>query len=203
MFKAINDSFKNAEIGKEYEVVVPAKDAYGLRDNKNIKVVPMREFQRNNITPEVGKEVNIGNKIGRIISVTPGRVLIDYNHELAGKDLYYKYEIKKVITDESEKVKAIIDMEYSDADEFEVSLENDIINIQIPEKAKFDVNWLDSKYRIANDIRKYIPDKDTIIKELYKREEKKSEEVQESEKKEENKEENNGTSENQEVKEKQ
>ena len=84
LFKEINDSFKQAEIGKEYEVTVPAKDAYGMRDNKNIKVVPMREFQRNKINPEIGKEVNINNKSGKIISVTPGRVLIDYNHELAG-----------------------------------------------------------------------------------------------------------------------
>ena len=44
LFKEINDSFKQAEIGKEYEVVVPAKDAYGMRENKNIKVVPMRSL---------------------------------------------------------------------------------------------------------------------------------------------------------------
>ena len=29
LFKEINESFKNAEIGKEYEVLVPAKDTYG------------------------------------------------------------------------------------------------------------------------------------------------------------------------------
>ena len=46
--------------------MVPAKDAYGMRDNKNIKVVTMREFQRNKINPEIGKEVNINNKVGEI-----------------------------------------------------------------------------------------------------------------------------------------
>ena len=173
LFKEINDSFKEAEIGKEYEVTVPAKDAYGMRDNKNIKVVPMREFQRNKINPEIGKEVNINNKSGKIISVTPGRVLIDYNHELAGKDLYYKYQVVKIIDDIKDKVNAIIDMDYTDSEEFTVDIENDLISIQIPENAKFDVNWIDSKFKIANDIRKYIPDKDVEIKELYKREEKK------------------------------
>jgi FKBP-type peptidyl-prolyl cis-trans isomerase 2 len=181
LFKEINDSFKQAEIGKEYEVTVPAKDAYGMRDNKNIKVVPMREFQRNKINPEIGKEVNINNKVGKIISVTPGRVLIDYNHELAGKDLYYKYQVIKVIDDVKEKVNAIIDMDYTDSEEFSVFIDNDLISIQIPENAKFDVNWIDSKFKIANDIRKYIPGKDVEIKELYKREEKKEEAVQEPE----------------------
>ena len=175
LFKEINDSFKEAEIGKEYEVTVPAKDAYGMRDNKNIKVVPMREFQRNKINPEIGKEVNINNKSGKIISVTPGRVLIDYNHELAGKDLYYKYQVVKIIDDIKDKVNAIIDMDYTDSEEFTVNIENDLISIQIPENAKFDVNWIDSKFKIANDIRKYIPDKDVEIKELYKREDKKEE----------------------------
>ncbi len=175
LFKEINDSFKQAEIGKEYEVTVPAKDAYGMRDNKNIKVVPMREFQRNKINPEIGKEVNISNKVGRIISVTPGRVLIDYNHELAGKDLYYKYQISKVIDDLKEKVNAIIDMDYSDSDNFVVEIENDSISIQIPEEAKFDINWIDSKYKIVNDARKYIPDMDIVVKELYRKEEKKEE----------------------------
>jgi peptidylprolyl isomerase len=191
LFKEINDSFKKAEIGKEYEVTVPAKDAYGMRDNKNIKVVPMREFQRNKINPEIGKEVNINNKVGKIISVTPGRVLIDYNHELAGKDLYYQYQINKVIDDLKGKVNAIIDMDYSDSDNFAVEVENDVISIQIPEEAKFDANWVDSKYKIVNDIRKYILDKDIVVNELYKKEEKKEENKEEAptENKEEKKEE--------------
>ena len=180
LFKEINDSFKQAEIGKEYEVTVPAKDAYGMRDNKNIKVVPMREFQRNKIDPEIGKEVNINNKVGRIISVTPGRVLIDYNHELAGKDLYYKYQVSRVIDDVKDKVDAVIDMDYMDSEEFTVEINGDLISIQIPENAKFDVNWIDSKFKIANDIRKYIPDKDVEIKELYKKEEKKEEPKEET-----------------------
>ncbi len=184
MFKDINESFKNAEIGKEYEVVIPAKDAYGLRDNKNIKVVPMREFQRNKINPEMGKEVNINNKVGKIISVTPGRVLIDYNHELAGKDLYYKYEIKQLITDDKAKVQAIIEMDYNSSENFTFSIENNVINIQISEEAKFDVNWLDAKYRIVNDVRKYVPDNDILIKELYNREEKEEEEKKEEQKEE-------------------
>ncbi len=189
LFKEINESFKNAEIDKEYEVLVPAKDAYGLRDNKNIKVVPMREFQRNKINPEMGKEVNINNKVGRIISVTPGRVLIDYNHELAGKDLYYKYEIKKTINDVDGKVKAIIDMNYSTSDNFEVTVDNNTINMQIPEEAKFDINWVDSKYKIVNDVRKYLPDNDIIIKELYKKEETQEKSKEENEGKEEHKDE--------------
>ncbi len=178
LFKEINDSFKQAEIGKEYEVVVPAKDAYGMRDNKNIKVVPMREFQRNKINPEIGKEVNINNKVGKIITVTPGRVLIDYNHELAGKDLYYKYQIVKVIDDLAGKVNSIIDMDYSDSENFVVEIENDSIGIQIPEEAKFDVNWIDAKYKTVNDIRKYIPGKDIVVKEIYKKEEKSEEKTE-------------------------
>ncbi|MEM0139051.1 MAG: peptidylprolyl isomerase [Ferroplasma sp.] len=178
LFNAINDSFKKAEIGKEYEVEIPAADAYGARDNKNIKVIPMREFEKNKINPEVGKEVNINNKVGKILSVTPGRVLIDYNHELAGKTLYYKYTVIKVITDIKEKVNAIIDMDYNDSENFDVKIENNVISIQIPEEAKFDINWIDSKYKIVNDLRKYIPDNDIALIELYRKNEKEENKVE-------------------------
>ena len=69
-------------------------------------------------------------------------------------------------------------MDYSDSENFVVKIQNDSIGIQIPEEAKFDVNWIDAKYKIVNDIRKYIPGKDIVIKETYKKEEKSEEKTE-------------------------
>ena len=46
LFPEINESFRNAETGKDYEVVITAENAYGVRDSKNIRVHTVREFQR-------------------------------------------------------------------------------------------------------------------------------------------------------------
>ena len=169
IFKEVNEAFKKAEPGKEFEVEIPPEDAFGQRLPSNIKIHTMREFQRLNIDPQVGKEVEINRRVGRIIWVTPGRVLVDYNHRWAGKTVYYKFKINGVITDPVEKVNAIIANNY-DSEGFTVSMDKDI-RIEIPESAKFSLQWIDAKYNIVNTVRKYIPGYDIVILEVYKKQE--------------------------------
>ena len=186
IFKEINESFKNAEVGKETEVSIKSEDAYGARDPKNIRVHTIREFQRHNIDPVIGEEITLNNKQGRVMSVTPGRVLVDYNHQWAGKDVYYKYTVKEVIIDKLEKIKSIVDMNYTmEPEKFEFSLKGDEAVIVIPEEAKFDPVWIESKFRIVNEVRKYLPDVDVSIVEKYLKPEKPEEEKKEEEQKEE------------------
>ncbi|HKJ97263.1 MAG TPA: peptidylprolyl isomerase [Thermoplasmataceae archaeon] len=180
VFPEINDSFKNAEVGKENEVKIDAPNAYGIRDTKNIKVHTMREFQRHNIEPAVGKEVNLHNKTGRVISVTPGRVLVDYNHQWAGKQVYYQYTVKEVLQDNLEKVKAVVDMNYNiDSEKFEFELKDNEVVITVPEEAKFDPAWFEAKYRIVNDMRQNLKGINVsfIEKYLNEKEEEKEEEA--------------------------
>ncbi len=168
IFREINESFLKAESGQDIEVTVPPEDAYGQRMPSNIKVHTIREFQRLNIEPQVGKEVTINKKTGRVISVTPGRVLVDYNHKWAGKTVYYKYKINAVITDANDKVKAILFNYYPGA-EFGISIDTSI-NINVPDSAKFETGWLDAKYNVVNTIRKYLPELDIILLEKYEKE---------------------------------
>lgn len=180
IFKEINESFKTAEIGKEVEVSIKAEDAYGARDPKNIRVHTIREFQRHNIDPVVGEEVNLNNKHGKIISVTPGRVLVDYNHQWAGKDVFYKYTIKEVVEDKLEKIKSIVDMNYTmEPEKFEFKLDGEEASIVIPEEAKFDPVWIEAKFRIVNEIRKYLQDINVSVVEKYLKPEKPKEEAKE------------------------
>lgn len=177
IFKEINESFKKAEEGKEYEVEIKANDAYGLRDPKNIKVHTFREFQRQNIEPSIGQEVSLNGRRGKVVSITPGRIIVDYNHQWAGKDVFYKYSVTGKVEDNSGKVKALIDYNYNvDSESFEVREVDSEIEVVVPEQTKFDPMWLESKYRIVSDVRKYLPGKTVKLSEVYKVEEEKSEE---------------------------
>lgn len=177
LFNEINESFKNAEIGKEYEVNIAPENAYGVRDPKNIKVHTVREFQRHEIDPIPGQEITLGNRRGRIISVTPGRVLVDYNHQWASKPVLYKYTVVAKVESDTEKVRALIDYNYNvDSEKFEVSVRGKNIQITAPEESKFDPLWLEAKYRLVNDIRKHFPYHDVKIIEIYKGEEEKPKE---------------------------
>ena len=174
LFNEINESFKNAEVGKEYEVTITPENAYGLRDAKNIKVHTVREFQRHEIDPILGQEVTLGNRRGRIISVTPGRVLVDYNHQWAGKSVLYKYNVLGKVDADAEKIKALLDYNYNqDSENFKVEIRGKSITVTTPEETKFDPLWLEAKYRFVNDVRKYLPHHDVKIVEIYKGEEEK------------------------------
>ncbi len=168
VFKKINESFKTHSEGSEDEVTMTPDESYGARDPKNIKVHSYIEFKRQNIDPVPGQEVLINHRRGKVLSVTPGRVLVDYNHAYAGKTVYYKYTILEKISDDKGKVLALISMNYPvNEDKFNVSVEGDSIKIEIPEETKFDPVWVEAKFHLVNDMRKYLPGKTVQLVETY------------------------------------
>jgi peptidylprolyl isomerase len=55
--------------------------------------------------PRVGEEITVQGRKGRIIRVTERFAYIDFNHPLAGKTLKIEIEVKKVITEDAERIK--------------------------------------------------------------------------------------------------
>ncbi|MGC8515269.1 MAG: FKBP-type peptidyl-prolyl cis-trans isomerase [Thermoplasmata archaeon] len=158
VFKKIDNSFKEAQVDKEVEVTLTPEEAYGVRDPKNIKVHSYIEFKRQNIDPVPGQEIYLNHRRGKVLSVTPGRVLVDYNPPHAGKTIVYSYTLRSVISDPKEKVLALIEMNYPVSDAvFTVISEGESIRIEVPEASKFDPVWMEAKFRLVNEIRKYLP----------------------------------------------
>ncbi len=186
LIKGIEEELLKAEVGKDYEVTIPPDKAYGERDPKLMKIHSYRELARQKIEVEVGKEVVLNNKRGRIITVTPGRVVIDFNHPLAGKTLKYRFKVVEKIDKEEDKIRAIIEMDYGkEVDKFDISIEGEDIIILLPDMCKYDSNWSVAKYVIVGDIRDYVANKNVKFVEFYP---KKEEVKEEREEKEENKE---------------
>ncbi len=185
LLKGLEEDLKKANIGEEKEVILPPEQAFGIRDTNNIKVMSMREFERKEIEPEVGKIVKIGDKYGRIVTVTPGRVVVDFNHPLAGKSIKYTYKILEKIENEEDKIRAIIEINFpKDVEKFKIENGEEIV-ITVPDAAKVDDAWLLAKFAIVGSIREYVANKTIIIKEVFeKRVEEKKEESKEGNKEE-------------------
>jgi len=150
-----------------------------------VKIHSYRELARQKIEPEVGKEVIINNKRGRIVTVTPGRVVIDFNHPLAGKTLKYKFKIIEKVEGEVDKVRAIIEMDYGkEVENFKIELKDHDIIIELPDVCKYDSNWSMAKYMIVGDIRDYVANKNVKFVEVYPKKEEPEEEKKEEEKEE-------------------
>ncbi|MFQ6128027.1 MAG: FKBP-type peptidyl-prolyl cis-trans isomerase [Thermoplasmata archaeon] len=190
IFPGWEESLRNAKVGVKTTVEIPPEKAAGERDPRLVELHSIREFVRREIAPEVGKEVILGKKKGIITSVTAGRVRVDFNNPLAGRTLKYDYTVTKKAETVEDKVKGIIEMDYTNPEDFEVKVIGQDVLIKLPEVCKYDELWLVSKYRVANDLRD-IAGIDTIrfIEEYVKKEkpeeEEPTEEAELSERKEE------------------
>lgn len=115
---------------EERIVEIKAEEGFGKRDVKLIRNFPLKSFIKNNVRPEINSVVRIGNRIGRIIGINSGRVRVDFNHPLAGKDLIYYVKIVDVIEDDEGKIKAILEKYF---DEFEFNISDNVVEVKIKE----------------------------------------------------------------------
>jgi FKBP-type peptidyl-prolyl cis-trans isomerase 2 len=180
MVKGLEGSLLAAELGKEIEVTVPPADAYGERDPKKVEVHSMAEIMRlpefkkgdEEIAP--GARVVINNKAGTIISANPGRVRVDFNHQLAGKTLRYKYTLRSKAETAHDKVAFILEMYYGKPGDFKVHVKGEEADIVLMEQCKYDPRWMLTKLQIVRDLREHAGmSKIRLIEEYIKPEEKK------------------------------
>ena len=97
------------ELNKTYKIELTPEKAFGKKNTKLIKTESINFLKQQNIDPFPG--LQILDSYGRIItirSVTGGRVIIDYNHPLAGRNLVYEIKVRKTITDNKEKIDCLI-----------------------------------------------------------------------------------------------
>ncbi len=109
ILKGIDKTLEGKEPG-EYEIELTPEDAFGKKDSKLLKLIPSSAFKKADIQPMVGLQVNIDNAIGTIRSVNGGRIIVDFNHPLSGKDIKYSLKIDRIVEDDVEKVNSIISL---------------------------------------------------------------------------------------------
>ncbi|MFB6491173.1 MAG: FKBP-type peptidyl-prolyl cis-trans isomerase [Thermoproteus sp. AZ2] len=108
LWEPLESALLNADEGKEIEVEIPPDKAYGPRDPAKVKVMSIREFHRHGVVPRVGDEVEVEGNRARIISISGGRVTLDFNHPLAGKTLVVKGKVVKRLSTKEEKVSYVV-----------------------------------------------------------------------------------------------
>ena len=108
------------EVGKEYEISFGAKEGFGERKRELIKTIPAHVFYEKKVNPQPGMVLNIDDVLVKIISVSGGRVLADFNNPLAGKEIKYKFRILKIVHDEKEKCEAVFDNLFRMVPKFEI-----------------------------------------------------------------------------------
>ena len=160
VLKGIEDSLIDMDEGDKKEIEIPPSEGFGERDPKLIQLIPMSEFRKQSIKPQVGMSITSEGSTGKIRSISGGRVRVDFNHELAGKTLQYQIKVQKIIEDDVEKIRSMIDLHYPnpniDSTKHIVQIEDEKVVIYMDEMTKFDKKpYMDVtfvRFRIARDI---------------------------------------------------
>lgn len=129
----LDAELEGKEIGKEYAVTLPPEKAFGKREVKLVKIVPASTFKEHEVEPHPGLQVNIDDEIGIITNVSGGRIIVNFNHPLAGKEVIYVFTIIRKITDKNEQVASFISsMLGLPKDKMKVEVTEDKATITLP-----------------------------------------------------------------------
>lgn len=133
----LDKDLENKEVGQEYNVDIAPEEAYGKKDAKLFKLVPQTLFKKENIRPMPGLQITADGMMGVVKAVSGGRILVDFNHPLAGKELTYSYRTLKKIEDTATKIKSYISL-YLNIEDVKVELNEDAakIELEMPEAVK-------------------------------------------------------------------
>ena len=124
----------HALIGKKendnFAVELIPEMAFGKKDSKLIRLVPAHIFRKPRIMPFVGLEVEIDRQRGIVRTVSGGRILVDFNHPLAGKELKYEVKVHKKIVDKEQKLKSLLSITFG-IKEPKVTFTNDKAEVEM------------------------------------------------------------------------
>ncbi|MEA2030072.1 MAG: peptidylprolyl isomerase [candidate division Zixibacteria bacterium] len=87
--------------GETKTVTIPPEDAYGLHQPDLTHKVTRSEFPAE-VTPKIGLKLKMGQPDGssvpiKIIDIYNDTIVLDANHELAGKTLIFDLELLKIL----------------------------------------------------------------------------------------------------------
>lgn len=161
LLPAIEEAIVGLEEGDSKTIEIDSENAFGPRNRQLIQLIPMREFKKQGMTPVPGMIITSEGNNGKILTVNGGRVKVDFNHELAGKDLIFDVDVVEIIDNDEDKIKSMIELHYAtpnmDIDKTVVDIDGDVVNITLDEITKFDQqrSYMEvtmARFKIAKDI---------------------------------------------------
>jgi FKBP-type peptidyl-prolyl cis-trans isomerase 2 len=142
--KGIEDFLIGKEIGK-YEIELEPEKAFGNRDTRLIQIVPIKIFREKQINPVPGIMFNFDGRPAKILTVSGGRVIVDFNNPLAGKTVIYKVNFLRKVDDKKEQINAFNDFVFRKEFKFEIQDKKLILEVE-KQLARF-VEMFKDKYK--------------------------------------------------------
>ena len=142
--KGIDSFLIGKEIG-EYSIELKPEDAFGKRNPKLIQMVPTKAFVKNKINPIPGAMFNFDGRLAKILTVSGGRVMVDFNNPIAGKDVFYKVIVNRIVENKKEQVSALNELFFRK--DFESEIIENKLKLKVVKTIKPLIEMFKDKYK--------------------------------------------------------
>jgi len=142
--KEIDDFLIGKEIGN-YKIELSPEKAFGVRLSQLVQMVPTKLFKSQKLNVYPGAVFNFDGRMAKVLTVSGGRVIVDFNNPLAGKNVVYELRVLRKVEDLNEKIKAFIDFLFRRELKFSVQ-ENKIV-IEVEEQMSEFVRAFSDKFK--------------------------------------------------------
>ncbi|KKK42798.1 hypothetical protein LCGC14_1054480 [marine sediment metagenome] len=167
----LTEIIKEMTYFEKRSVRIPPSKAFGKRDPQKIERMGIAKFRKINDgkNPELGREfANKKGQRGVVTNVVQGRVIIDYNHPLAGQSIDYNLEIIDKIDDFDAKIEFFMinkGIPKENVSEFKIEYVKDekILEITIPKMFLFQ-NLTYVKFGLAMDLQTHMAEEINDVK---------------------------------------
>ncbi|GBE20082.1 FKBP-type 16 kDa peptidyl-prolyl cis-trans isomerase [archaeon BMS3Abin17] len=129
--KGVDDFLVGKDVGS-YKIELNPEDAFGKRDSKLVQMMPMKVFIEQKINPVQGAVFNFDGRIAKVLTVSGGRIMVDFNNPMAGKEVVYNLKVLKKIEDINEKIKALNEFLFKKDFKFEVKDKKITLHVEKP-----------------------------------------------------------------------
>jgi len=106
----VENELLGMDVGEKKKFTVKPEDALGQRKPALMRVLPVAKFTKEKITPFPGLWLMVDGMNCKVVSVAGGRVKVDFNHPLAGKELEYEVEIAGEVKDSLARVEELMEL---------------------------------------------------------------------------------------------
>ncbi len=164
--KGLDEALAGMAVGEEKKLELQPENAFGPRNPKLVRVLPLAEFRKRDLNPAPGMVMELDGNPALIRSVTSGRVMVDMNHSLAGEKISYDVKIAEKLSTTDSKIAALL--ESNGLKGAGVKVTEGALELSFPNSIEKDARYFVGKTAAVRAIKELIPEVKKIeVKEEY------------------------------------
>jgi len=162
MITGLEEDIKEHEVGYKGTVTIPPEKAFGDRDPKLLRDLPLRRLEQK---PQVGMMVQFEGKQAKVLKVMGRHARLDFNSPMAGQMITYDYKIEAMLEELKEKAVGLSALYM--AQEMDIEIDGTVAKVNVPLEFNYSQHWLNTKAQLALDMLKYTELTEVLYVETY------------------------------------